>query len=212
MNYFSKLKIKKQAGFTLIELLIVMVIAAFIMTSLVIQQSKWNNRLAVSTQAYELALMVRQAQVYALGVRENSAASGDKFNTGYGVYFDSNNSNQYIFYGDLNRNGNYDSGEEIEIKPFNRNVAIYDLCAVKVVGQLDYRCSSEGGNVSRIQIFFYRPDPKAVIKFFNNSGNPSSNVGPKAGVYVKDSKNTAYFHVDIMPTGQISVEEGISTP
>ena len=74
-------------GFTLVELIVVMSIATVIMTALIIQQSKWNDRLTVNTQAYELALMIRQAQIYSLGVREDMAGGGG-FDVGYGVYFD----------------------------------------------------------------------------------------------------------------------------
>jgi prepilin-type N-terminal cleavage/methylation domain-containing protein len=99
MNYFSKLKIKGftptpkslVSGFTLTELIVVITIATIITTALVFQQAKWNDNLAVSTQAYDLALMIRQAQIYSLGVKEDNSATGDKFNIGYGIYFTQNN-------------------------------------------------------------------------------------------------------------------------
>ena len=110
MNYSKlkiencKLKISAKRGFTLIELIVVMTIATIITTALVVQQSKWSDQLAVNTQAYELALMIRQAQIYSLGVKEYTAGTGDKFNTGYGIHLDKSASNQYIFFADKNIN------------------------------------------------------------------------------------------------------------
>lgn len=213
MNYsiFSKLKIFSKRGFTLVELIVVIAIATVMMSVLVIQQSKWNDSLVVSSQAYEMALMIRQAQVYALGVRENPAASasGDKFSNGYGVYFDKGNLDRYILFGDVNGNKAYDSGEEIEIKNFTRGVLIYDMCGVKGTGQYDERCafSGPGTNVSKITILYKRPEPKAEVVFLTGGNNPSTNVVPSAKIYIKSPQGIS-FYIEADSTGQISAKEG----
>src|SRR4030042_5264351 len=130
---FSKLKIlnlrlkipSKQAGFSMTELIVVMAIASVIMTTIVVQQSQWNKRLAVNTQAYELALMIRQAQIYSLGVKEYTAGAGDKFDIGYGVHIGRTGplSDKYILFADKDKDLLYDDPvEKIEEKVFKRKV------------------------------------------------------------------------------------------
>jgi len=173
--------------------MVVVTIATIILTSLVIQQSKWNDNLAVNTQSYEMALMIRQAQIYGLGVREYTTGSGDRFNIAYGVYADkstTNNAKQYIFFADANMNGSYDSGEAIETKIFNRGVTIDRVC-----GNTSENCSSPNA----VSITFYRPDPKANMVF-----NPPTGFGPPAAIYLK-SKNNKQYKISVQANGQVSV-------
>jgi prepilin-type N-terminal cleavage/methylation domain-containing protein len=199
---------KRSGGFTLIELMVVITIATVIMTALVVQQSSWNDSLAVSTQAYELALMIRQAQIYSLGVREYIPTTGDKtFDTGYGVYFSSENSDdfkRYIFFGDKNKNGEYDAGEQIgDPITFTRGIVTDRFCGVKGNGQLDDRCSPGHGNVSYLQISFLRPEPKAHVILWNGGKQPAQNVIAPATIYLK-SPQGKYFYVKVEANGQVS--------
>ncbi|MEK7117012.1 MAG: type II secretion system protein [Patescibacteria group bacterium] len=198
-------------GFTLVELIVVMSIATVIMTALIIQQSKWNDRLTVNTQAYELALMIRQAQIYSLGVREDMAGGGG-FDVGYGVYFDKDyvdvngKINRYIFFADKNNAdiGKYDAGDAIiETKTFTRGVIIDEFCGTKGNGQNDDRCAPGAGNVVMLNITFFRPDPKANILFLNNGGQ-STNIIPPAKIYLKSLGGKEYS-VNVEANGQISI-------
>lgn len=206
MNYFSKLKISAKRGFTLVELLVVMTIATIITTSLIIQQSKWNDQLAVNTQAYELALMIRQAQIYSLGVREYMAGTGDKFNIGYGIYIDQNNPGQYIFFVDKDGNLKYDSGEEIntETKTLTRGVTVNRFCGVKIVGQYDVKCSPDSGNMEKVSVSFFRPEPKANVSFIKNNGGVTPNYGAPATIYLR-STGGKESSIKIEANGQVSI-------
>ena len=191
-SIFSKNKgLSRKEGFTLIELIVVMAIASVIMTALVIQQSNWNDSLIVNTQTYEMALMIRQAQVYGLGVKEYIAGTGDKFNIGYGVYFDSDPT-RYIFFADKNGDKNYDSGEEVEIKTLNRGVTISKLC-----GNTPENCSG----LSSVNVLFFRPEPKANISF-----SPVSGFIPPATIYLQ-SPGGKMGILKIEANGQVSVTQ-----
>jgi len=221
MSYFSELKIKNKegfthtpkfwvCGFTLIELIVVMAIATFIMTSVVIQQSKWNDQLVVSTQAYELAMMVRQAQIYSLGVRENIAGSGDKFNVGYGVSIRKVNDadgdsaiNKYTFFADTDGDMMYEEGvdhivgSEILLK---RGVLIDDFCAYNAGGIK--KCAYDvGESMSALHISFLRPKSKANIIV------EGSIKYPPALILLKSSGGKEYF-VKVEENGQISTGRG----
>ena len=188
---------KRSGGFTLVELIVVMAIAIVMITSLVIQQSSWNDSLSVSTQAYEMALMIRQAQIYSLGVKEDTAGGGDKFNIGYGIHFDTNPA-RYIYFADRNGNQKYDSGEETETKTFTRGVTVEDVCG-----------SSEciytgGGPLKKAGILFFRPEAKAIISLLNNGGN--SVDSPPVTVTLKSVGGKEY-KVIVQTNGQVSITQ-----
>ena len=188
---------KSGAGFTLIELIVVMAVATVVMTSVVIQQNVWNDRLAVNTQAYELVLMIRQAQIYALGVREDKAGTEtDKFNIGYGVYFDTVNT-RYIYFADRNGNLRYDSGEEIGSPIiFTRGVTIKDVCGSSMC------IYTGGGSFRQANISFFRPNPGAIIKLLNNGGGNATN--PPVTISLQSAGGKVYS-VTVRTNGQVSV-------
>lgn len=199
-SIFSK---NKNEGFTLTELIVVMAIATIITTALVIQQSKWNDQLAVNTQTYEMALMIRQAQIYSLGVREHTTSTGDKFNIGYGVYVDISNTNRYSFFADKNKNLKMDAGEEIEVKMFTRGVAIEKMCGFNSSGT--ERCYPQNG-IRKVAVSFYRPEPGAIIRFFNEADNPDTSIGPPTIVYLLSPKGKEST-IRVEANGQVSVTQ-----
>jgi prepilin-type N-terminal cleavage/methylation domain-containing protein len=208
----AKLKIKKacpaklersemrSGGFTLLELMVVITIATIMITTLVVQQSKWSDRLTVNTQAYELALMIRQAQIFSLGVRENLGSTGDKFNIGYGITATTSPTTQYIFFADKNANLKYDNGEEIEIKTFTKGVLIEKFCGIR--GGVE-DCTSP---LDKISISFFRPEPKANIRFLNGGGNTAPGFGPPATIYLKSVGNKQY-KITIEANGQVATTQ-----
>lgn len=190
---------KKNKGFTLIELLVVISIATVLMTVLVVQQNNWNDQLVVNIQAYETALLIRQAQLFALGVREDAVGSqADKFSVGYGVYFDQNITGEIVFFADRNGNKEYSTNEKVvsESKTFTKGVTIKDVC-----GNGGTCLFSGGGPLRRVNIVFFRPEPKANIKLLNNGGNSVDN--PPVTITLKSPKGkTASIKVEA--NGQIS--------
>ena len=193
----------KNKGFTLIELIVVMSIAMVVMTSLVIQQSKWNDNLAVSTQAYEMALMIRQARVFALAVWENTAGTGDKFDVAYGVDFDIDNPTWYVFFVDKPpRNQKYDVGEEIETKTLTRGVTINKICAFIPPKE---KCS-DLGSLNEIPIIFFRPSLNASSRFLSSSGGDIASFGPPAFIYLVSPQGKTFF-VKVEANGQVSISQ-----
>ena len=209
MNYsiFFKLKIPaKWAGFTLVELIVVMAISTIIMTTLVIQQRTWDDRLALNTQTYEVALMIRQAQIFALGVREYTGEYGtnDKFDVVYGVYFNTSDSelNKYTFFVDKNRNYLLDTGEEIETKTLTRGITVEKLCGLQSGGQ--EKCSPTSG-IRKVSVTFYRPEPKATVKFINPADNTQDNIYPPTKIFLKSANSNKEAYIKVETNGQVSI-------
>ena len=147
MSIYSKYFNSK--GFTLTELIVVMTIATVIMTTIVFQNRKWDDQLSVNSQTYEVALLLRQAQISSLAVRENSKPDlQDNFNIGYGVYFNQPNQ-QIIFFADSNNNKVFNSpSEQLETKTLARGVTIDRICGNSV-------CSGASA-LTHADITFYR--------------------------------------------------------
>ncbi len=230
MNYqtFFKLKIKNykrwasssypgprrclsgesRKGLTLIELIVVMTIATIIMTSLVVQQGKWNDELAVRTQAYELALMIRQAQIYSLGVREDTGgAGGDKFNIGYGMHIDTRGAanDRYIFFADRDGDKKYSgSGEDIENKVFTRGVTVNKVCNGSLSIPLPSNCGTGPSAARAVDISFFRPLPNAYIKFLDNGGSVVP-LSPPAFLKVQSAGGQTVV-IKVETNGQISIQ------
>ena len=181
-------------GFTLIEMLMVVSIFAVITSTVLTSHSKFSGNLLLGSLAYDVALSIRQAQVFGLSVREVSVGSG-VFNVGYGVHFDNNLDTSYILFADLNDNSEYDGPNEIvEVFNINNKYRISDLCGLTPNG------TTCVGGVSTIDIVFKRPDPDAIIS--SNTG-----VNHRKAEVILQSPSGKERKVSIWTTGQISVEQ-----
>lgn len=189
---------QRSGGFTLAELLVVISVTTIIITTLVVQQNRWNDQIVVRTQAYELALMFRQAQVNSLGVRQD--ASSGSFNIGYGVYFDTNNT-RYIYFADRDNDQQYDTGELVETKTLIRGVTIKDVCG-------NSRCIFSGGGPAwQASVAFFRPETKAYLKLLNNGGNPVDSPQDTAVLTITlQSPGGKTSTVTVRNNGQISIQ------
>lgn len=212
----SKLKIKNwkniwNGGFTLTELIVVMAVASIMLTAVIIQQNKWNQKLILDTEAYELAMMIRQAQIYSLGVREYTAGTGDKFGLGYGVLFTMRAalSNRAIFFADRDNDGKYDTSPQEELinetKYFTRGPKVVEICHNTVSNCTNHPSTG----YSRVNITFFRPSPEAKFAFIKNNGSDFTPGTTISAVFLKirfDDGRPGESVVRIDSNGQISVQ------
>ena len=97
----TKLKNKDlKAGFTLIELMITITIVTLVTGIVMANYSSFNSVVLLKSQAYELALDLRSAQVYGVSV----GGTTNSFRGAYGIYFDVANGNQNQYHGNNQRN------------------------------------------------------------------------------------------------------------
>ncbi len=150
---------KSRKGFTMIELMIVVGIMA-VLTVLILYNSKGlNNSIIVSNTAYEISLMVREAQTYGLGVRatENSTIG---FSYSQGIHFDASagGANTVILFSDKDKNGQWSGSTE--------NVQTYTISKERA-GSILSLCALTGGTsctvIGTADILFRRPNPEAVL-------------------------------------------------
>ncbi len=180
-------------GLTLIELLVVMGIFSVISLVVLANHSRFNSSVLLGSLAYDIALSIREAQVYGLSVKEY----GSNFQVGYGLRFASASS--YTFFADTNANKRYDSGVDSIVQTFSvgRGHTIQSFCGITSAGVEE--CSNSASNaIDHLDIVFFRPDPDAL--FSSNSSTLYSR-----GKVVVTSPSGETRTISVVSTGQISV-------
>ena len=84
-NKIKKSKHIYQKGFTLIELLVTITMFVIITGVVLVNSNKFDNTILLNNFAYDVALTIKQAQLYGVSVKENNDST---FNSVYGVLFD----------------------------------------------------------------------------------------------------------------------------
>ena len=170
-------------GFTLIELLVVLAIIIVITAITLTGQSSFNRTLILSNTAYDIALTLRSAETYGLGVRGSNAETFGQpgGNAGYGVDFQAALPTAFILFVDSYpaastsschptsdasvpnaQPGNcaYDAnaGEKISLYTLGNQITVSSFCA-KAAGA--WSCSTN--SLSSLDIVFSRPNARPFI-------------------------------------------------
>lgn len=203
MRYFKiihntggkKTKPQLVSGFTLVELLVVASIITIITLVILAKHGSFNSTILLKSLAYDVALSVRQAQVYGISVRA-AQSGGDPFDVGYGIYITSANPTTYVFFEDLDRDNHYDGeAESVEVFSVRRGYRLARFCALLPSGI--ERCAP--GELTSLSVAFDRPDPEAIITsdLLNDA---------YASAYIEvESPGGTRMRIDVSSTGQISV-------
>ncbi len=199
-------------GLTIVELLVTISIATVLMAIVAFNYGSSNDNLAIASAAQEMAVTIRQAQSYALGVRE-VAQSGGVFTAGYGIFVDITTPTEYILFADApvappipGGNNTYDAGsgcgsgstECVERLVFRNGIVIDSIDAA--VGT----CPSS--NAARtLNIVFLRPDPELTLRFVNNGGGTICASETTAKIVLRSPKNKT-VNIVLDKSGQISIQ------
>lgn len=179
-----------QAGFTLFELLISMLIIGIITAIVVIGYASYYSSTLLKNQVYEMALDIREAQVFAISSRVEGSATREE----YGIYFATSKPNTYQLFHDNGATSPpvYNTGEEVgDAFIIDSRFKISRICINS--------CST---NVNNVSVSFKRPNFDAQARVAGS------------GVTVNDVRievqsrtdSTAVMAVEISPTGQVSVK------
>lgn len=182
------------AGFTVIELLVSMAIITIITGIVLFQYSSFNTSSLLTNQAYEIALDIRQAQVFALGERIDGADPRDEWGIRFGVY--SGDDQRYVLYRDISNEGDDDNmlDAEEEFVEFVNLDNRFKVQAIKV-GDSD---------TDLLDILFRRPNYDAL--FYDGGGNLHSGVDEVQIVISPKGEPTSTRTITVTTTGQITVQ------
>jgi prepilin-type N-terminal cleavage/methylation domain-containing protein len=196
------------AGFTLIELIVVVSILVIITTVMLANHARYGSSVILQNLAYDVALSIRQAQVYGISVARYGTTTESRFDRGFGMHFNSN-ATQYVLFADVfAQNGVYDSNEQVNISSITNGYRISDLCA-----------TLPGSNVetcgySNLDILYLRPEPGALISAGSDGVTSCITVKnscqENARIIISSSRGDT-MGVTVWGNGQISVQQTITT-
>lgn len=203
MNY------KNQKGFTLIEMVAVLGIFGIVTSVVMFNHSKFQSDTVLTNMAYEIALSIREAQVYGVSAREakqSMQSTSENFSKAYGVYIPKANSSQYLLFADLDNNLKY-SGTDCGISQASDSCVMpYTLQRNIIIESMYVKNNQSCILADNMSILFKRPNPEPII---NTGGNRETFSQLQITVKAPDG---AKRYVIVSNNGQISVENNQICP
>ena len=227
--FFSPRNRVAQAGFTIVELMVTIGIVAVLGSVILANYPELNGRLTLDLLAHDVALSVRQAQQFALGVRQQNV-SGTQNAVAYGIHFDTATPNSYFLFSDVADSSGIitpdSAGQpipnfkyDITTPQKDQNIGSGQLPAGMMIKQLCIRkasdaptlfdtCTSDplymgSAHVSTLDMVFKRPNPDTSM---NGVVFTSSTAFVEAAVVLGTTRGSATKRVHIFQSGQISVK------
>ncbi len=177
----------------MMELLVSLAVFVLISTIVLMNYGSFESSLTTESLAYEVALALRQAQVFSLSVR----GFGSNFQVAYGIHFERSDPTTFFLYVDQNDNARYDPlpGPDVILETFTlrKGSTIVDLCAQKTVLQC---------NLMMLDVVYERPNPDANITSFDGTTRIFRNSN--ATIRIRSPQGVEKT-VRAMLSGQISV-------
>ncbi len=210
-------KASRSRGFSLVELLVVCAIIALVSGIMLANHTQYGGRVVLQNFAYDVALSIRQAQVYGISVKRFGVGASATFDRGYGMYFDLSNPSTYFLFADVSQNGRYDplaptgSNELVSEYKINRGYKISELCYTPSGGSGETCNTTTAGMPKQLHIVFKRPEPDALISACGGVGIPCVSNSASARIVLKSPRGET-MSVSVRDSGQIAVEQLQGTP
>ncbi len=193
---------KRQKGFTLIEMVTVLAIFGMISSVVLFNYGKFRSDTVLVNMAYEVALSIREAQIYGVGSRSAKSGATTDFSTPYGIFLE-NGLTQYVLFGDIDTSGPGGKSDQKFTGPCDQ--VNNDKCVTTYTMQRGIKISSlkikTGSNtcsldLNDLSIVFERPNPEPLA---NADRNYYSSV-----IELSSSEDIKRY-VEVYSNGQIAV-------
>lgn len=185
-----------QKGFTLLEIIVVLAIFAVMTSIVVFNYGKFTSQTILTNMAYEVALSIREAQIYGVSVRSpDGTLASNPFSLPYGVYFQEGTNTYYLF-ADEDIDGEFDGSDCASVGA--ECVTPYTMQRGIIVSEVRQNCIVDPDGLS---VTFKRPNPEAK---FDGAINVSSAdiqlTAPDGAVrYVVIRNNGQIYVTDVEP-------------
>lgn len=187
-------------GFTLIEFVVIMSIFAVMAAVVLFNFSGFSSNISLSNLAHDVALSIRQAQVYGQsGAGSQSSSNIDP--APRGIYFESvgagGYSSTFIFY----RDGNADYTYEVNT-PYDSIIDEVTIQSGDLITSIETGPGQNNGSNCNddVAISFKRPDANPYITCGSGGG-----IDTYALITLTSPQGNVR-EVEVFPTGQISVK------
>ncbi|MFA5773740.1 MAG: prepilin-type N-terminal cleavage/methylation domain-containing protein [Candidatus Paceibacterota bacterium] len=209
-------KNKYNSGVTLIELLVVIFIFMILTGITIFNYGKFNSSLSIQNLADDIALTVRRAQGFAIGVR----GFGSSFSQGYGIHFTANqgldfagSNKAFVLFADMNPNYKYDHDSSNtcgkDITTGNECIEVLSIVSADEISAIFLNDSQTSLlPAGTIDILFKRPNPEPIFCVRSNPLSDSCDSGTISSVRIKISNITnpeTFKIITISNNGQINV-------
>jgi prepilin-type N-terminal cleavage/methylation domain-containing protein len=216
-------KISGKKGFTLIELLVTLSIFVILTTLVLANDNKFGNSTSITDLAYDIALSIRQAQTYGFAVKSINGSYGNETSTTtlthFGIDFNMSSKTTYTIFADqptqsgtIPPDGKFEPSEAVETYTLTNGFKIKDLCSVNDTTNAE-TCTTALG-ATNLDIIFKRPDPDAYSQFYygaGSSGNAVTSPQEHVRIIIESGDGSILKAVDVLSSGQISVEDEASS-
>lgn len=146
-------------GFTLLEMMVSIGIFAIITAVVIFNHGKFNSSINVTNLSYELALAIREAQVYGLAVKQE-AGNDISEDYAYGVYFNINNPQTFYIFADKDSNQQFDpTGGDL----CDGTEECQERIEIRGDVEISNLASNQTDPAEQLTILFLRPNPVAII-------------------------------------------------
>lgn len=189
-SYTNGYRRTRAAAFSVIELVVTISVFVIVSTVLLANYGSFSSRSILDNLAHEIALTIREAQIYGISVQEFGSGSG--IFPSYGINFRSVTPTSFVLYADTNDDDLYTVGEQIEVFTVAKGNTIGTICGYVTT-------ASPCTPLTSLDITFTRPEPDALFT--------SSPAGPFAYTeVVLLSPRNQTRSVVIWANGQISLQ------
>lgn len=149
---------KNNRGFTLVELLVVFFIMTAMLAVVIPGYLTYSTKVELDNLVLDIALTIREAQGYGGGSKVSSTGF---FDIPYGVHFDMNDRNHFIFFEDTDKDGWYTVGADTILNRYTTKdgYTLNALCT-RGAGSTNKLCSG----ITYVDITYKRPNPDAIIQ------------------------------------------------
>jgi len=198
-RYLAFHKNQSTVGFSLIELLVSIGIIILVLTIVITQQGPFNSAVLLRSQAYEVALTLREVQQSAVSAINDASSGTEDFRSTLGIHFDLGTPDRHVFFKDDNDNDYYDGADE-QFGPASLLDSRFEFSAM----------DSESGTISggSVSISFERPNFDA--RFYDGPNSLLDTPSITVTIRPVGSAATAcpeVRQIEITRTGQIAVLE-----